>query len=211
MTTLLEEINAAKIYLSGFPRIYANLVKTDFEAGSSFFPAVAYHQLLASIVHTLDPEPTAGRSYEQRLRRIFAGKKILELGARHGVFVHFLAEHGAEAEGIDSNDFAAAAARRHGVPVHTGLVEDLSGKKFDLIVSFQFFDPAYWGRGKPRIMDKIAGALKNRGHSIHVVLNSESAIDQRELRNTGLHVLTHRQVEGVMPTHVSIARKGGVK
>ncbi len=211
MATLSEEITAASEYLTDFSRRYSNAVRPAshaLEFGSSHLPPTGYYQLLGAMVHALDPRPRAGESYEARLRRIFAGKRILELGARRGVFVHFLREHGAEAEGIDANDHAASVARKLSVPVRTRRFEDLTDKKFDLVVSFQFFDPSYWQhRSKPNVVHKIANALQEEGHSVHVALDNESTIKREELERAGFRVLTHGPLRSAFPAHISIARK----
>ncbi len=206
---LSDEIVAARNYLGKFSREYARTVRPNshtLETGSSHLPPITYRHLLGSIMYALDPVPRKDEEYAARLKRVLTGKRILELGARRGVFIDFLRKHGAEAEGIDANDSAASVARERGVPVHTGKIEDLTNKKFDLVVSFQFFDPGYWGVKKTtEIARNAARLLLRKGHGIHVVLNHESTIERSELENAGLRVLKHEAIEPDL--HVSIAQK----
>ncbi|MFH1056599.1 MAG: methyltransferase domain-containing protein [Candidatus Micrarchaeota archaeon] len=184
---------------------------------TTFMTSINYSVPLAIIVNRLDPKPRENESYADRLKRILKGKKILEIGARHGIFVDFLNKHGAKAEGIDLNEVSSAIARKHGVPVETKALEDLNDNaKYDLVLSHQFFDWAYFERFRhsatppdvQKMCDKISTALKSGGLSIHTVDKSDSIIERKNLETAGLVVESHGKKEFPFGEyHVSIARR----
>ena len=53
------------------------------------------------------------------------GKRVLDLGCGAGDLVHWLAEAGYDAEGVEPSDHVAALARERGLTVRTGTLDDL--------------------------------------------------------------------------------------
>ncbi len=54
-----------------------------------------------------------------------AGKRVLDLGCGAGDLVHWLVEHGYDAEGVEPSDDVAELARERGLTVRTGTLDDL--------------------------------------------------------------------------------------
>jgi SAM-dependent methyltransferase len=64
--------------------------------------------------------------------------RLLEVGCASGAFLHSMAERGWSVQGVEPSPSAAAAARRLGYAVHTGVLEELPLQRtpFDLIVGW---------------------------------------------------------------------------
>lgn len=81
-------------------------------------------------------------AHMERLTGPANGRSLLDVGAYIGVFVEVAAAAGWNAEGVEPSDWAAAAARRRGLPVITGTqhAPQLDGRHFDVITMWDVIE-----------------------------------------------------------------------
>jgi 2-polyprenyl-3-methyl-5-hydroxy-6-metoxy-1,4-benzoquinol methylase len=76
---------------------------------------------------------------EFRHIRVPAGKRVLDLGCGGGFFLNICRQLGAEVQGIEPSPHGAEAARRQGIPVFEGtldqFLEEHGDQRFDVITS----------------------------------------------------------------------------
>lgn len=219
---LEEEIELAFGYLAKWRSThrYYEDVRNHLEATNqklaggvltSLLDPTEYAWLLGAIVYTLNRRPRKNETYEERLNRVLKNKNIVEIGARHGIFVDFLNKHGALATGVDSNQDAVEIAKKFNISVKAKNVQDIEAEECDLIVSHGFFEPTWWSQRYreqvPRIVKTVAGALKKGGHSIHTVAGFDNEITVKNIQDAGLKEVFHNTTHFGGDVHVSIAKR----
>ena len=73
----------------------------------------------------------------------FKGKRVLEIGCATGDLLHRIQIEGASVKGLEISDFAADVARRRGLDVTTGTVEEFAPKnkeKFDIVLALEVIE-----------------------------------------------------------------------
>jgi SAM-dependent methyltransferase len=87
------------------------------------------------VIGTLLPVRAAVANREIRHQPYQPGRRLLDVGAGSGAFVALARKLGWDAEGIDPDTTAVAAARHKGIPMSLGRLADLGGRKseFDVI------------------------------------------------------------------------------
>ena len=186
--------------------------------GTEYVHPLNYAPLLANMLKALGFHRQENENYEEAVRRTLRGKKILEIGARHGVFVDFLNKHGAHAKGIEISESAAKIARQKGIAVRRKDAQTLDEKNtYDAIVSHGFFSSAYWdflrSAGMPTpsirtIHDRVTQALKPGGFAIHTS-NEPMELEATRQESRGMEFLTVRKqkTNKINEIHVSVARR----
>lgn len=73
----------------------------------------------------------------------FKGKRVLEIGCATGDLLMQIRNEGADVKGIEISDFAADIARKRGLDVITGTIEDyltLNQEPFDIVMAFEVIE-----------------------------------------------------------------------
>ncbi|MBT0666178.1 methyltransferase domain-containing protein [Geobacter pelophilus] len=94
---------------------------------------------------------------------VLPGKKILEIGCATGEFLELLTREGADAEGLEISEFAAEIARKKGLEVTTGTIEEMgnSTSPFDMILAFEVIEHV---PSPVAFLEQVAGLIRSGGH-----------------------------------------------
>lgn len=176
-----------------------------------FSPPSNFAQTLALLIHHLDKAEKPLETTEPfalRLRRVLQGKHILDIGARHGVFVKFLCDEGIDAQGIDPNRQLIRLVNKHRIAVYPMGYEDLiASQLFDAVVTTALTSPTAphdMNFSERDLARKIAGALKPGGFNANIVSDKRNAMRPEYLESAGLQVIHHGEL---INRHVALARK----
>ncbi|MDP3741710.1 MAG: methyltransferase domain-containing protein [Candidatus Micrarchaeota archaeon] len=117
------------------------------------FPAGVFSHLVLETARATGVSRRKSEQVQTYLKRALTGKTICVVGTRYGLLNKVFETFGAKTYGVDIDPDATSVAKSRRVNIATESAEHLStvfpGKKPNFIVSFQFFDPAYWiGREK---------------------------------------------------------------
>ncbi len=116
-------------------------------------------------------------TFEEYLRRIQmrlpAPAKLLDVGAATGTFIELASKAGYAAEGVELSPYAAEAARKKGLRVVTGRLEDgdYAPGSFDVITLFDVFEHVTDPKG---ILDSAKRLLRPGGILVVNTVDAES-------------------------------------
>ncbi len=120
--------------------------------------------IYAKAEHLFDlDEPTRilNRLFIERLQR-YGIKTVLDIGCGRGSLIRVLKESGLECKGVDLSSVMVESAKRDGLDVELGTVDDIDGK-FDAIVAvfdvLNFIEPEDLGN----FLDSVAARLNDGG------------------------------------------------
>jgi SAM-dependent methyltransferase len=106
------------------------------------------------------------RSLELMKERIggLSGKKILEIGCATGDFITWLNREGAHVKGLEISEYAADIARKRGLDVIAGTIEEFAhthGNVFDIVLAFEVIEHV----PSPMLfLEHVAGHIRRGGH-----------------------------------------------
>lgn len=94
------------------------------------------------------------------------GKKVMEVGCATGDMLYALKSQGADVRGVEISEYAASLARKRGLDVTAGKIEEYvagTDKTFDLVVAFEVIEHV----GSPkRFLKTLAGLVRSAGGTI---------------------------------------------